>query len=201
MDAYGFDVYYRDPLNRAHFLQRKAEACLNCEKYDEAISLHKQAAEDLRILLRKLQKGVPSANAVLSLQLQIEEHYKQEALIGLRKKQNNESKLRRKNWSKYDKEPFQDITYSNSSIESYDSSDYISTSTYTNDGNSEYRRKDDVNKWDDMISKMVVLIKQQQMEILSLSKILQEKDKENQKLKEKISILEKHILVMDTTTS
>ncbi|XP_065655024.1 nuclear receptor-binding factor 2 isoform X2 [Hydra vulgaris] len=191
-DGLGFNVYYRDPLNWAHFLQRKAEACLNSEKYDEAISLHKEAAESLRLLLKNLQKGFHNVNIAASIQLQVDEHNKQEALIGLRKKQNYESKLRRKNCLKH-YEPFQDITYSNSSIESYGSSDYASS---THDINSETRRKED--KRDNIINKMVIVIKQQQFEILSLSKILQEKDKESQKLKEKISSLENHILLMDS---
>ncbi|XP_012566871.1 nuclear receptor-binding factor 2 isoform X1 [Hydra vulgaris] len=198
-DGLGFDVYYRDPLNWAHFLQRKAEACLNSEKYDEAISLHKEAAESLRLLLKNLQKDFHNVNIAASIQLQVNEHHKQEALIELRKKQNYESKLRRKNCLKH-YEPFQDITYSNSSIESYGSSDYASS---THDINSETRRKEDkrddiIIKRDDIINKMVVVIKQQQFEILSLSKILQEKDKESQKLKDKISSLENHILLMDS---
>lgn len=168
------------PLNQAHFLERKADQCLRKQKYEEAISYHQDACRILKnVLLTAKELEVPG-DVIESLQAQIQYHKKQDKLIVLRKEQ-REAIQRERDIKRSIHEPFQDlINFSTTSIESYDSTDLVSNSSHSLQDNI---LQDHLNKRDEVIKSLGLLVRQQQTQILMLSTKLKEKDEENQRLK------------------
>lgn len=168
------------PLNQAHFLERKADQCLRKQKYEEAISYHQDAGRILKnVLVTARELEVPE-DVIESLQAQIRHHKKQDKLIVLRKEQ-REAIQRERDIKRSIHEPFQDlINFSTTSIESYDSTDLVSNSSHSLQDNI---LQEHLNKRDEVIKSLGLLVRQQQTQILILSTKLKEKDEENQRLK------------------
>lgn len=180
------------PINQAHLLERKAEQCFRRQKYDEAISFHQDASRILKdVLGRSISDLEVSDDIVSSLEAQIKHHEKQDCLILLRRAQRERiQKEREKNIKRSIHEPFQDlVNFSTTSIESYDSTDLaVSTSSNSLQNN---LLQEHLNKRDEVIKSLGLLVRQQQSQILMLSTKLKEKHDENKLLKETVDSLQR----------
>ncbi|XP_066922692.1 ecotropic viral integration site 5 ortholog-like [Clytia hemisphaerica] len=170
------------PIDQAHLLERKAEQCLRKEKHEDAIAYHQDAARILQNVLNQYKLNDACPDVLISLQCQINHHRKQDKLIMLRKEQ-REAMLRRKDLkTSTHQEPFQDlINFSTTSIDSYDSTDLVSTSSHSMHNN---MLQEHLAKREEVIKTLGVLVRQQQHQILVLSSKLKEKDDENKRLKQ-----------------
>ena len=174
------------PLNQAHFLERKADQCLRKQKYEEAISYHQDAGRILKNVLVTARELEVPGDVIESLQAQIRHHQKQDKLIVLRKEQ-REAIQRERDIKRSIHEPFQDlINFSTTSIESYDSTDLVSNSSHSLNDNI---LQEHLNKRDEVIKSLGLLVRQQQTQILMLSTKLKEKDEENQQLRMSLKAL------------
>lgn len=177
------------PINQAHLLERKANNYLRKEKYEDAIALHVDAANLLQSILNEAKSMDLNSSVLGSLNAQIQYHRKQDKLILLRKEQKDRlrEKLQRKSL-KASHEPFQDLAdYSTTSIDSYGSSDLLSASGSASNTN---LLQDHLNKRDEVIQHLGLLVRQQQAQILVLSGKLKEKTDENKRLYNQIETLE-----------
>ena len=174
------------PLDQAHYLERKADQCLRKQKYEEAISHHQNACQILRSVLETAKGLDVSEDVLVSLQAQIQHHQKQDLLILLRKEQ-REAMQRERDNKRSIHEPFQDlINFSTTSIESYDSTDLVSSSSHSLQNSI---LQEHLNKRDEVIKSLGLLVRQQQAQILMLSTKLKEKDEENKRLKQTLDTL------------
>ena len=125
-------------------------------------------------------------DVIESLQAQIRHHQKQDKLIVLRKEQRGAIQ-RERDIKRSIHEPFQDlINFSTTSIESYDSTDLVSNSSHSLNDNI---LQEHLNKRDEVIKSLGLLVRQQQTQILMLSTKLKEKDEENQQLRMSLKAL------------
>ena len=199
-----FASYYKTPLNLAHLKRKQAETCLAQNQFEEALNLHGEAVIALRDLSNQNFNATHARpeNIRLSLQLQMRYHENQKQVIAIKKKQYEQKQLLNAKLQKTilennssptkDSENINQMSIASlTSIDSIDSTDYLSappvgmTSLLTN---SNYDLDQANSK--EMIKRLLVHVRQQQNEILNMSKKMMEKEKENQALRKRIVELE-----------